>query len=175
MWSHLNWRTFSRRVTARWWCQWAKNQVPTNQNSRNRWCQIVRGTICYNLTSTSKYWIKVLRNKSGDEAFQASFKSPRHGWDQRLTDFNRFLQYKHGIVTPVQCLCLRRIYCLLHFSLSMVSDLVSPLVLLVVKGKFSQRPCNWVLISLRESIQVYLSILKRFWIDPLLNFTITMT
>ena len=24
-----------------------KNQVLTNQNSRNSWCQIVRGTICY--------------------------------------------------------------------------------------------------------------------------------
>ena len=26
----FNWRTFSRRVTARWWRQWAKNQVLTN-------------------------------------------------------------------------------------------------------------------------------------------------
>ena len=32
----FNWRTFSRRVTARWWRQWAKNQVLTNQNWRNR-------------------------------------------------------------------------------------------------------------------------------------------
>ena len=30
----FNWRTFSRRITARWWRQWAKNQVLTNQNSR---------------------------------------------------------------------------------------------------------------------------------------------
>ena len=29
-----NWCTFSRRVTACWWRQWAKNQVSTNQNSR---------------------------------------------------------------------------------------------------------------------------------------------
>ena len=34
------------RVTASWWRQWAKNQIWTNQNSRNRWCQIARGTIC---------------------------------------------------------------------------------------------------------------------------------
>ena len=40
-----NWSTFLRRVKARWWCQWAKMQVPTNQNSRNRWYQIVRGTV----------------------------------------------------------------------------------------------------------------------------------
>ena len=42
-----HWCTFSKRVTARWWRQWAKNQVSTNQNSRNRWCQIVRQTIWY--------------------------------------------------------------------------------------------------------------------------------
>ena len=41
----FNWRSFSRRVTARWWRQWAKNEVLTNQNSRNRSCQIVRRTI----------------------------------------------------------------------------------------------------------------------------------
>ena len=41
----INWRTFSRRVTARWWRQWAKNQVLTNHNSRNRCCQILRRTI----------------------------------------------------------------------------------------------------------------------------------
>ena len=40
-----NWSTFSRWVKARWCCQWAKMQVPTNQNSRNRWYQIVRGTV----------------------------------------------------------------------------------------------------------------------------------
>ena len=34
----LNWCTFSRWVTARWWRQWVKNQVPINLNSRNRWC-----------------------------------------------------------------------------------------------------------------------------------------
>ena len=48
----FNWRIFSRRVTARWWRQWAKNQVLTKQNSRNRWCQIVRQTVC-------KFWIHV--------------------------------------------------------------------------------------------------------------------
>ena len=30
----------------------------------------------------------------GDEGFRASFKFPRHGWDQRLADFNRFLHIK---------------------------------------------------------------------------------
>ena len=41
-------RTFSRRVTTRWWRQAVKNQVSTstNQNSRNWWCLIVRRTIC---------------------------------------------------------------------------------------------------------------------------------
>ena len=43
----FNWRTFSRWVAAHLWCQWAKNQVSTNQNSRNRWCQIVGGIICW--------------------------------------------------------------------------------------------------------------------------------
>ena len=38
----FNWCTFSRRITARWSRGWAKNQVLTNQNSRNSWCQIVR-------------------------------------------------------------------------------------------------------------------------------------
>ena len=42
----FNWCLFSVRVAARWWRQWAKNQVLTNQNLRNRWCQIVRRTIC---------------------------------------------------------------------------------------------------------------------------------
>ena len=42
----LDWRTFSRRVTARWLRQSAKIQVSTNQNSRNRWRLIVIRTIC---------------------------------------------------------------------------------------------------------------------------------
>ena len=42
----FDWRTFSRWVTALWWRQWVKNQVSTNQNSRNRWLFIVRRTIC---------------------------------------------------------------------------------------------------------------------------------
>ena len=37
----FDWCTFSRWVTACWWCPWAKNQVLNNQNSRNRWRQIV--------------------------------------------------------------------------------------------------------------------------------------
>ena len=42
----FDWHTFSRRVTARWRRQLAKNKVSTSQNSRNRWCLIVRRTIC---------------------------------------------------------------------------------------------------------------------------------
>ena len=45
----LNCRTFSRQITVRWWRQWAKNQVLTNQNLRNMWCQIVRRIIWYTL------------------------------------------------------------------------------------------------------------------------------
>ena len=37
----FDWRTFSRWVAAPWWCQWAKNQALTYQNSRKRWCQVV--------------------------------------------------------------------------------------------------------------------------------------
>ena len=37
----------------------------------------------------------------GDKVFWALFKFPRRGWDQRLADFNRSLQQKHGVVTPV--------------------------------------------------------------------------
>ena len=32
----FNWCTFSGRVTARWWHQWAKKQVLINQISRNK-------------------------------------------------------------------------------------------------------------------------------------------
>ena len=52
----FNWRTFSRRVTARWWPQWIKNQVSTNQNSRNRWCQIVRRTVCLIQNNVKFQW-----------------------------------------------------------------------------------------------------------------------
>ena len=45
-WWTFDWCTFSRQVTARWWRQWVKNQVLTNQNSRNMWCLIVRRSIC---------------------------------------------------------------------------------------------------------------------------------
>ena len=34
--SYFDWRAFSRRVTARWLRQSAKNQVSTNRNSRDR-------------------------------------------------------------------------------------------------------------------------------------------
>ena len=33
---------------------------------------------------------KILRKKSGDEAFRVSLKFPRCGWDQRLANLNRF-------------------------------------------------------------------------------------
>ena len=60
----FNWRTFSRQFTARWSRGWAKNQVWTNQNSRNRWCQIARGTICIipypsNAFETAEFWCMV--------------------------------------------------------------------------------------------------------------------
>ena len=41
-WLIFNWRTFSRRVTAH--CD-VSEQVSTNQNLRNGWCHIVRGTV----------------------------------------------------------------------------------------------------------------------------------
>ena len=31
-----------------------------------------------------------MRKKPGDEAFRVSFKFPRRGWDQSLSDFNIF-------------------------------------------------------------------------------------
>ena len=58
----FNWHTFSRQVTTRWWRQWAKNQVLTNQNSKNRWCQIVRRII----------W-KILHWKHGGENLDFDF------------------------------------------------------------------------------------------------------
>ena len=44
----FNWRTFSRRGAARSsrGGGGGGDQVMTNQNSINRWCQIARGTIC---------------------------------------------------------------------------------------------------------------------------------
>ena len=61
------WRIVLRRVTARWWRQSGKNQVSTNQNSRNRWCLIVRHTVCeHNLPKTK--WISA---DSLDVAFNA--------------------------------------------------------------------------------------------------------
>ena len=41
----FNWRTISTLVTAQWSRGRAKNQMPTNQNSNNSWCQIVSRTI----------------------------------------------------------------------------------------------------------------------------------
>ena len=38
-----------------WSRGWAKTQLLTNQNSRNSWCQIVRGTICLTKSNTSKH------------------------------------------------------------------------------------------------------------------------
>ena len=39
---------------------WAKNQVSTNQNSRNRWCKIVRRTICKNMNNDTLLFPKGL-------------------------------------------------------------------------------------------------------------------
>ena len=52
-WHILFSREISRQVKACWSRGWAKNQVSTNQNSRNSWCQIVRRTICYYQTSST--------------------------------------------------------------------------------------------------------------------------
>ena len=41
----FNWHTFSRWVTTHWWHQWAKIQVLTNQNLRNRWFEIARDNL----------------------------------------------------------------------------------------------------------------------------------
>ena len=37
---------------------------------------------------------KSLIKMHGDKAFRASFKFPRHEWDQRFADFNRFIDTK---------------------------------------------------------------------------------
>ena len=61
----FNWSTFSRRVTAHWWRQWAKNQLLTNQNSRNRW--IVRRTMCYeaiHLSYPKSLFLHVVKHNS---------------------------------------------------------------------------------------------------------------
>ena len=55
----------------------------------------IRNSSCSNLWSTPLLilWnieFKVLSKKPSDEAFRVSFKLPRHGWYQRLADFNRF-------------------------------------------------------------------------------------
>ena len=55
----FSWRTFTRRITAPLVTGgWAKYQVLTNQNSRNSWCQIVRGTMLQN-TSGCCFWKKM--------------------------------------------------------------------------------------------------------------------
>ena len=38
----------------------------------------------------SKTEFKILRKKPGDKTLPFSLKFPKRGWDQRLTDFNRF-------------------------------------------------------------------------------------
>ena len=54
----FEWRKFLRQVTAPWWHQWAKDQLLTDQNSRNRWCQMLRPTICYpNVTRAVTLWV----------------------------------------------------------------------------------------------------------------------
>ena len=36
--------------------------------------------------------LNILGKKPDDKVFRASFKFPRHIWDQRFADFNRFSQ-----------------------------------------------------------------------------------
>ena len=43
---HLTGVHFRGELQHVWWRQWANSQVLTNQNSSNRWCQVVRRTIC---------------------------------------------------------------------------------------------------------------------------------
>ena len=57
--------------------------------------------MAYGLINTSNITSNILMKKPGDEAFWASFKFPRRGWDQKPADFNRSLQLKHGVLTPV--------------------------------------------------------------------------
>ena len=58
----FDWRTFSRQVTARWWRQSAKDEVSTNQNSRNRWYLIVRRTICLQCRKMVRDTLKILQH-----------------------------------------------------------------------------------------------------------------
>ena len=57
--------------------------------------------MAYGLINTSNITSNILMKKPGDETFWASFKFPRRGWDQKPADFNRSLQLKHGVLTPV--------------------------------------------------------------------------
>ena len=52
----------------------------------------------------SKPEFKILRKKPGDEAFRVSFIFPGREWDQRLADFNRFLNI--GTRSYYSCLVL---------------------------------------------------------------------
>ena len=60
----VNWPTFSRRVTVRWSRGWVKNQVSTNQNSRNSWYQIVRRTISQAFLSLAMSFLTFLSFRS---------------------------------------------------------------------------------------------------------------
>ena len=57
------------RVTASWWRQWAKNQIWTNQNSGNRWCQIARGTICVSQKIECVQFYSCLQAKLSPQVF----------------------------------------------------------------------------------------------------------
>ena len=84
----FDWRTFSRRVTARWWGQSAKNQVSTNQNSRNRWCLIVRRTICATITEWNDLDYSLLNSPSTNFFKQNIFKFIRLGLNKVFNIYN---------------------------------------------------------------------------------------
>ena len=97
----FDWRTFSRWVAAPWWCQWAKNQALTYQNSRKRWCQVVFVNniyiYIYILVYIYIYWyiyiyIYVWRRIHCVNVLHSKNKQkPQHFFDEFLYSFNTCL------------------------------------------------------------------------------------
>ena len=78
----FNWRTFSRQVTVHWSHGWAKNQVLTNQNSRNSWYQIVRWTICSKSRSRDRNITTLRFQDQSIMTARFEIKAP-HDWDSK--------------------------------------------------------------------------------------------
>ena len=89
----LNWHTFSRQVSARSWREWVKNHVLTNQNSRNRGCQIVRRTIYFKQNNSIMYALVsydvVLSQKKWKLKEVSAFSVKRQGFNFSCTSFRR--------------------------------------------------------------------------------------